>query len=161
MSETTTPWAPTNKVHAQFETLLQGMADRHAFTDLNATGFDAFVSAPGLAAILFVEDPARHPEVWDVAVVLPEVLASLRAPVRGGFARPDAAAQWHLRYGFTRWPAVVFLRAGEYIGCIEGMRDWTDYVERVGAMLARPVSRAPSVGIPVRAESPRSSSTCG
>jgi hydrogenase-1 operon protein HyaE len=43
----------------------------------------------------------------------------------------------------------VFLRDGAYVTCVAGMHDWTAYLEQVTAALAMPVSRAPTIGIPL------------
>lgn len=119
------------------------------FASLDERGFGAFAEAPGNAVVLFADEPARGGETWDVAVVLPEVLRELAAPVRAGFLMPAEARRLQPRYGFTTWPAVVFLRDGEYVGAIEGMRDWAAYRREVAEMLERPTSRPPTLGIPV------------
>jgi hydrogenase-1 operon protein HyaE len=48
-------------------------------------------------------------------------------------------------------PALLFLRDGAYVGVIEGLRDWSEFVAEVRQMLAAPVSRPPSIGIAVTA----------
>ena len=69
----------------------------------------------------------------------------------------DAIAR---RYGSIRWPALVFVRDGQYVTTLSGMLDWDVYVERVGLALTMPTSRAPTVGIPVRNAGAGSESSC-
>jgi hydrogenase-1 operon protein HyaE len=128
------------------------------FAAIDATGFDAYAgAAPGDAVVLFAEDPGKVPETWDFAVILPEVLKE-QTTLRAAFLLPEAARQIQPRYGFRTWPALLFLRDGGYVGVIEGIRDWAELQREVAAMLARPVSRPPTLGIAVRSDAP--DSTC-
>jgi hydrogenase-1 operon protein HyaE len=120
------------------------------FAPLDASSFDEFASTSGNAVVLFADDPTRGGETWDVAVVLPEVLRGMAAPVRTGFLLPDAARRVQPRYGFATWPALLFLRDGDYVGDIEGMRDWDVYQREIGEMLVKPTTRPPTLGIAVR-----------
>ena len=62
---------------------------------------------------------------------------------------PHAQEAVARRFGSQRWPALVFLRDGQYVTTLAGMHDWTDYLAKVEAALALPTSRAPTIGIPV------------
>jgi hydrogenase-1 operon protein HyaE len=53
-----------------------------------------------------------------------------------------------------RWPALLLLRAGGYVGAIEGLRDWDDYLASIGALLEAPVTRPPGIGVAVRGGAP-------
>jgi len=115
--------------------------DEHSVADWAAAGGDR--------VLLLAGDPVQFPEGLDVAVVLPELQRSLGLPLRMGAvprASEDAVAR---RYGSQRWPSLIFLREGGYVGAIAGMHDWDVFQQQVREMLARPVSRAPGVGIPV------------
>ena len=130
------------------DALLQRLAGR-GLAALDAAGFERFAVAPGDAIVLFAEDPARVPETWDIAVILPEILKAMPG-VRAAFLPPEAARPLQARYGFRSWPALLFLRDGAYVGTIEGIRDWADLQREALAMLDTPVSRPPTVGIAVR-----------
>jgi hydrogenase-1 operon protein HyaE len=54
------------------------------------------------------------------------------------------------RFGFRRWPAFVILAGGDYIGAVDGLRNWDDYLTEVSALLERAPTRPPTIGIPVR-----------
>ena len=46
--------------------------------------------------------------------------------------------------------ALVLLADGRYVGAIDGLRNWDDYLETMKALLQAAPSRPPTVGIPVR-----------
>lgn len=149
MSEMPHPPSPTLDALAA---LLDRFEKLHGFARLDEAGFGDFAAAPGDCVVLFAEDPARVPETWDVAVVLPEVLKDLGGRLRAGVLDMASARRLAPRYGFGTWPALVFLRDGGYVGVIEGMRDWAVYRREASAMLGKPVGRAPTLGVAVRAE---------
>lgn len=130
--------------------LMRRLEQENGFAALDANTFDAYVAAPGNSVVLFLDDPVRYPEAWDVAVVLPEVLKAFAATLRAGMLGPEEARKLQPRFGFSRWPALVFLRGGEYVGTIEGMLDWEPFVRQVAQMLEKPTGRAPTIGIAVR-----------
>lgn len=150
MNESTLPLSPTAD---DFNVLLDRLAERHGFVQLDAENFEDFAAGAGDRVVLFAEDPVRVPETWDVAVVLPEVLKRLGGRLQAGVLDVASARGLAPRYGFTTWPALVFLRAGSYVGAIEGMRDWDVYLREMAAMLDKPAGRVPSLGIAVRRES--------
>lgn len=116
---------------------------------LDAGTAEAFAAGAGDRVLFLSGDPVQCPEGLDVAVVLPELQAQFPGRfVIGAVERPaqEAVAR---RYGSQRWPALVFLRDGQYVTTLAGMHDWTVFIERVGAALALPPSRAPSIGIPL------------
>jgi hydrogenase-1 operon protein HyaE len=44
------------------------------------------------------------------------------------------------------------LADGKYVGAIDGLRNWQEYLDELGALLAAPPTRAPSIGIAVAGE---------
>ncbi|RTL47950.1 MAG: hydrogenase [Rhodocyclaceae bacterium] len=130
---------------------LSEVFDRHAatMTRLTTASFADFIAAEGDAMVFFAEDPKRVPETWDVAVVLPDLAKVAGGRLRIGLLMPDDALALAGRYAIGVWPALVFFRGGGYVGAIEGMRDWSVFMRDIPAMLERPVSRPPGIGIPV------------
>lgn len=122
---------------------------RHGYALLDGDSFAAYVDAPGACLILFAEDPARVPETWDLTIILPEAVARLDAAVRVGVLAPAAARLLAPRYGIRIWPALLALRDGAYLGCIEGLKDWNAYARLIPELLAAAPSRPPGIGIPV------------
>lgn len=118
---------------------------------LQADEVDAWASRPGRALLVFTEDPAMYRETLDLAVIVPEVVRHIGGGLRVGVLLQKAARAVAPRYGFRRWPALVMLADGQYVGAIDGLRDWQDYVDEASRLLAAPPTRAPSVGIAVNA----------
>jgi hydrogenase-1 operon protein HyaE len=124
----------------------------HGYADVDAENFDAFTRRPGRTLLLFLEDPARFKETLDLAVIVPEIARAFAPRLAVGVLLPEAARTFASRYGFRRWPAFVILADGEYVGAIDGLRNWDEYLTEVAALLERAPIRAPTVGIPVRAD---------
>lgn len=117
---------------------------------VDADNLDAFLAQPGDSVLFCAGDALQHPEVPDVAVVLPELLASLpTGRLRPAVVSRGLEAAMQARYGFNRWPCLVFLRDGEYVGIIPGMQDWSVYQQRIEELMAATPSRPPSIGIAV------------
>jgi hydrogenase-1 operon protein HyaE len=130
--------------------LLEQLVSRHGFTALDAESIEAFVASPGHVMLVFTEDPVRYRETLDLAVIAPEVLRAFPGRFRTGVLYPDVARKVAQRYGFARWPALVVLRDGSYVGAIDGLRNWDEYLEETLRLLTSEPTRPPSVGIAVR-----------
>ena len=102
--------------------------------------------------MLLAGDPGRVPESLDVAVVLPELRRSSVAHGKSfewAVASPVTEDALARKFGSQRWPALVFFRDGHYVTTVSGMHDWKEFVDLVMQALSSPLSRPPSVGIPV------------
>lgn len=137
--------------------VMQRLVDQFGATLVESDTLAAFLAAPGDQVLLLAGDPVQFPEGLDVAVVLPELRAQLGAGFAIGVVAPASQEAVARRYGSQRWPALVFLRDGQYVTTLAGMHDWTEYLQLVEAALAAPVSRAPTIGIPVVSAKPASS----
>jgi hydrogenase-1 operon protein HyaE len=42
-----------------------------------------------------------------------------------------------------RWPALVFVREGRYVGAIEGIHEWAEFQRTTAELLAAPPRHAP------------------
>jgi hydrogenase-1 operon protein HyaE len=102
---------------------------------------DAFLAPPGDAVLFFTEDPKQHPESADVAVVLPELMQSLPGRFRAAVVERAAERALQKRFGFARWPALVFVRSGDVVGTITGMHDWDEFVQKTLDLLGSPTRR--------------------
>jgi hydrogenase-1 operon protein HyaE len=130
--------------------LIEQLFSRHGFVQVDADSLDAFAAAPGHALLVFTEDPVRFKETLDLAVIAPEVAKAFAGAFRAAALLPADARKVAPRYGFARWPALVLLKDGEYVGAIDGLRDWEEYVEEMHHLLAAEPTRAPSIGIAVK-----------
>jgi len=132
--------------------LIAQLFTRHGFTDVRAANFDAFAQRPGRTLLLFTEDPHRYKETLDLAVIVPEIARAFAPHLAVGVLLPEAAREFAARYGFRRWPAFVILADGRYVGAVDGLRDWDQYVSEVARLLAAPPTRAPTVGVAVKGD---------
>ena len=130
--------------------LVEQMFSRHGCTRVDADGIDTFLARPGHALLVFTEDPMRYTETLALAVIVPQLQRAFPGRFVTGVLLPDAARQVQRRYGFNRWPALVMLMDGQYVGVIDGLRNWDEYLEELQALLSAAPSRPPTVGIPVR-----------
>lgn len=112
---------------------------------------DAWLALPGTAVLFFTEDPARIRETLDVAVILPELVRGLCPHARVGVLMPELANARAATYGIRRWPGMAFLRDGAFLGTVEGLRDWSVYVQLVGEALAAEPRALPPRTIPIAA----------
>jgi hypothetical protein len=70
-------------------------------------------------------DPVKYPEVLDNVVIVPEVLREFPADTfRVAYADLPASQAIAKRFGILKFPALLFLRQGEYVGIIAGLQDW-------------------------------------
>lgn len=129
--------------------LIARLLDDFGYPLLDDSNLEAFIAAPGEAVLFCGGDPLQYPECLDVAVVLPELLRAFPGRFRAGVCSTGLETAVQTRFGFNRWPALVFMRSGEYVGVITGIQDWSVYLERIQSLLATPSSRAPSIGITV------------
>ena len=122
---------------------------RYGYHLLDAESYEDFAKAPGHTLILFADDPAKVPETWDLTISLPEALLRLEAEGRVGLLLPAVARSLAPCYGIRIWPALLALREGDYLGTVEGLKDWSSYVRLLPELLSAQPSRPPSIGIPV------------
>lgn len=130
--------------------LVEQLFSRHGYAHVDADSLDAFAAAPGHALLVFTEDPVRYKETLDLAVIAPEVARAFAGCFRVGVLLPADARKVAPRYGFARWPALVVLKDGRYVGAIDGLRNWEEYVEEMQRLLTTDPTRAPSIGIAVK-----------
>jgi len=133
--------------------LLRQLVDKYQASWVDPNNINTWLSAQqGNQVLLFAGDAVRFPEGMDVAVVLPELQKASAAagkPFGMAVAVPETAEDLAKRFGSNRWPTLMFFRAGQYVTTVCGMHDWTDYLILVAQALDAPISRAPTIGIPV------------
>ena len=134
--------------------LVAALVDRHGFVSPDARAFDAYVAAPGRSLVLLLEDPARYRETLDLAVIAPEIVRAFPGAFRCAALAPDVARGVATRFGVRRWPALVVLRDGGYVGAIEGLRTWDEYLVTIGRFIDAPVTRPPGIGVAVSGGAP-------
>ena len=146
----TMPMAPATTAAPRAHPLLAQLIARHGATELDAANFDAFTQRAGHTLLLFAEDPVRYRETLDLAIIAPEIALAFAGRFALGVLLPEAARTFHARYGFRRWPALVLLKDGQYVGAIDGLRDWDGYLAEMERLLAAAPTRPPAIGIAVK-----------
>lgn len=137
--------------------LVTRLIEAHGAARLDAEGYDAYCAQPGETVLFFTEDPQRFKEVLDLAVIVPEIRGAVTRPFRIGVLPPLLANAKASTYGVRRWPALVFLRDGQWLGNVEGLHEWTDFVALAEECLqAEPRALPPKV-IPLAA----AAASCG
>ncbi len=121
------------------------------YTEVTLENHNVFVAEPGMNVLFFPGDPATVKDATDVAVVLPELLRAFDGRLRPGVVTDTFGAGKELKktYGFTHYPALVFVRGGEYVGAICRVQDWAEYLEKIGELMVAAPRRAPGFSIPV------------
>ena len=130
--------------------LVEQMFSRHGCSELRDDGIEAFLAQPGHALLVFTEDPMRFKETLDLVVIVPQLQRAFPGRFAVGVLLPEAARKVQVRYGFNRWPALVMVKDGQYVGAIDGLRNWDEYMQQMQALLDAAPTRPPSVGIAVR-----------
>jgi hydrogenase-1 operon protein HyaE len=130
--------------------LIAQLFAKHRFTELTTANFTAWTQAPGHTLLFFVEDPGRYKETLDLAVIVPELYRAFPGRFSVGVLLPEAAREIAVRYGFRRWPAFVILADGKYVGAVDGLRNWDEYLNEVARLLEAAPTRPPTLGIAVK-----------
>jgi hydrogenase-1 operon protein HyaE len=133
--------------------LIARLTETLGYPALDPNNLESFIDAPGDGVIFCGGDPLQYPECLDVAVVLPELLRAFPGRLRAGVAVRELDPILQGRFGLSRWPSLLFVRSGAYVGILAGMLDWPVYLARIQDLLAGPVGRPPAPGIAVRTAS--------
>lgn len=142
--------APTTSLD-RLATAIARMVVRHHFRVVPGGHLETFAPV-GLSAVLLTDDPQRNLEVLDACVILPEALKPVLGRINCWVADEAASPALMQRFGVARAPAVVFLRDGDYVGVLNGIRDWGEYQAEVQRLLDGPAQPRP-IAIPVRVAS--------
>jgi len=120
--------------------LIAALGDRYGLPTVDETTIDAFLApAAGEAEhtlLFFTGDPASRSETLDVAVVMPEILATFQQRLRGAVVARSAEAALAARFRVAVHPSLVVTRRGDPIAVLPKIRDWSEYMEKIDAALA-------------------------
>jgi hydrogenase-1 operon protein HyaE len=132
--------------------LIRRMLERYGYPVLDQDSIDGFLASHDQVVLLFAENPQQFPESNDVAVILPELIKAFDGRLEAALIDRKAEHELQRRYGFGTWPALVFLRRGEYLGVITQVQNWDDYLREIDRLLASEPVKAPGFKIPVVSE---------
>lgn len=123
--------------------LLEQLQIRHAYPLLDANNYDHFVYGHENVVLFFCNDPVQFPESNDVAVILPELVKTFGGRLQAAVIEKSIERELQARFRFTGWPSLVFLRNGEYLGAITGIRNWHEFMQESTKILAASPSQPP------------------
>jgi len=134
--------------------LIDRLIDELDYARVTLDNHDEFVTADGMNVLFFPGDPATVKDATDVAVVLPELVAAFEGQLRPGVVTDTFGDGKVLKrqYGFSHFPALVFVRGHRALGAISRIQDWAEYLEQIDNLLVAPPCRAPGFSIPVVTE---------
>ena len=120
--------------------LIRALGERTGLPFVDEASIDAFLApAVGEAAntiLFFTGDPKQRSESDDVAVVLPEILRTFAGRLRGAVVLRPAEEKLKARFNVVVMPSLVVTRRDLPIGVRGKIRDWSDYMEKIGAWLS-------------------------
>ncbi|MBO6757334.1 MAG: hydrogenase-1 expression HyaE [Roseibium sp.] len=131
-----------------FSPLLDSIVARENLAVVDAARLDREAPNAAFSMVFFAGDAARLAESNDVAVILPELVKAFEGNVTAFVVDRDAERELQRRYRFNTFPSLVFLRFGEYLGVIQGVRDWSDYLTEIPEILMREPSNPPPFKFP-------------
>ena len=137
--------APDRTAHSP---LLASLIARHGYAQVDEASLEAAAQEHPLAMLLLAGDWWRLAESDDLAVVVPELEKALGGHVGVLVAARAAERAFQRRFHFASFPALVFLSNGDYLGAIEGIRDWADYMAEIPEILARTPQSPPPFRLP-------------
>ncbi|MFG1464682.1 hydrogenase [Xanthobacter sp. DSM 24535] len=128
--------SPAPHAAAALHPLVQRLMTAHGYAYILAP--DDLFGDPRDQLLFLPAHGKSHMETPDIAVVLPELVQALdsgRGRLTGAVAGPAVEAALREAMALAL-PAIVVLRNGDPIGSIARMRDWDEYLTRLGAVLA-------------------------
>ena len=131
--------------------LIEKLISEHGYVEVSLDNHDEFVARAGMNVLFFPGDPKTVRDATDVAVVLPELVATFEGRLAPGVVTDVFGDGKTLKrhYGFREYPALVFVRSGDYVGTITRIQDWGDYLEKISALFTASPRRPPGFSIPV------------
>ena len=135
--------------------LIERLIDELGYERVTLDSHDKFVAAEGMNVLFFPGEPTTVKDATDVAVVLPELVDAFEGQLRPGVITDTFGDGKTLKrkYGFSHFPALVFVRGGEYVGTICRIQDWAEYLTKINELLSAAPRRPPGFSIPVVTES--------
>ncbi len=134
-----------------YSPLVQNMLSTHQYAVVTLDTLEEFTASHDVVVLFFTELMKPVPETADVAVILPELEKAFDGRFKVGVVSWEAQRDLQLRYRFPKYPALVFLKGGDYLGAIPGVLDWTDYLAEIERILSAEVSEPPPFVLPGQA----------
>jgi hydrogenase-1 operon protein HyaE len=95
-----------------------------------------FLARPGPHCLFIPGDPRRNLETADAAVILPELRLAFQNAFDCAVIDDAIEAQLREHTRALKTPGLLFFRGPAYLGAIEKVRDWSDYLGRITHLLS-------------------------
>ncbi len=142
---------PEMPVAPGFSPLMEDVIEREGLPVVMAEELDAFCAGRGVVALLFMGDHERLVESDDLAIIAPELAMAFEGAFSLAVVARVSERPLQQRFRFTAYPAMVFLREGGYLGAIERLLNWDDYLARIGEILRAEPHEPPPFRMPGKA----------
>lgn len=131
-----------------FSPLLRGVIARYGYPLVNLENHAASPAAHQYSVLFFPGDWERLGESNDVAIILPELTAAFQNIFQPAVVERASERKLQAVYRFVAFPALVFLRDGQYLGAITRVLDWDDYLRETARILSLEPSAPPAFPMP-------------
>ncbi len=131
-----------------FSPLMDSIIQRENLPVVSAETLDDFARGNGDTILFVGGDWKRHVEVNDVAVILPELIRTSNGLLKAAVLERDSERAVQTRFRFSKFPSLIFLRDGAYLGVIQQVLDWQDYIAEINRILAGQPVPAPAFQFP-------------
>lgn len=125
---------PATGVHP----LIARLETVHGYPRLaSAHDVTGFLARPGVHCLFIPGDPRRNLETADAAVILPELRQAFQHAFDCAVVDDAIEAQLRDHYRALKTPGLLFFRGADFLGAVEKVRDWSDYLGRISHILSR------------------------
>lgn len=94
------------------------------------------LARPGLHCLFIPGDPRRNLETADAAVILPELAQAFQHAFDCAVIDDAIEAATREEYRALKTPGLLFFHGPDFLGAIEKVRDWSDYLARTSHILS-------------------------
>ncbi len=102
----------------------------------SAPDVTGFLARTGVHCLFIPGDPRRNLESADAAVILPELRQAFQNAFDCAVVDDAIEAQLREHYRALKTPGLLFFRGPDFLGAIEKVRDWSDYLGRITHILS-------------------------
>jgi hydrogenase-1 operon protein HyaE len=124
---------PSNGLHPLIARLTSEFGYPRVTTEQEVSDF---LSLPGQHCLFIPGDPRRNLETTDAAVILPELRQAFQGAFDCAVADDIIESALRERHRALKTPGLLFFRGPAFLGAIEKVRDWSDYVGRTAHILS-------------------------
>ncbi len=131
-----------------YSPLVRNMLETEKYPLLAGEDLARFTDTHEFVVLFFTQAMKPVPETDDVAVILPELVKAFAGRFEVAVVSFESQRELQLKFRFSKYPALVFLKDGEYLGAVTGVLDWSDYLAEIETILAAEPSEPPPFHIP-------------